>query len=441
MDCRRYRGANLVESVLTLISWAMLREETGPGRLSAQLAARLPGNGPYHRRLRAVLIKVLVEMTAGALVRRTDPAHRPGVDVLGTAWRFPRLFGAASRHWAPYLSGLTDRAEALDALAAELSAYSPRWYIDCVDAASLAADFYLLEWLATAGDADCARDFALWVPQLARDFAGQIDLVIGSELGHFERARDSAPAGPLAAFLRQVTTGDSQAAWPRVRGELGAAPALALAAEAFSGPGTEFGGAAWAPIAAMLRRYACDELPQRVFIDQCFTLQHNNGCVFDKCFDVTDVAEVLDAQASGDLVTLARHASDRVRDAWRRHQSGRLASFDGTWLGLPAYQPAELTQPTQPAQPAPPAQPAETSPPDGPTRRAGPGWFELAIGAAPPGGPGCGSSLEPGAFAAGRRPTPTSRFSRAGRPTAARRRPTSIATTRQRRRCTPTRER
>jgi cyclophilin family peptidyl-prolyl cis-trans isomerase len=390
VDCRRYRGAMLVESVLTLICWALLRGNTGTGSLGAQLAARLPGTGPYYRRLRAVLIKILVEMTAGALIRVSEPDHRPGVDVLGSAWRFPRLYGAAKRHWEPYLSGLADRGDALDALAAELSAYSPRWYIDCVDAGSLAADFYLTEWLAAAGDAGCARDFARWLPQLARDFAGQIDLVVGAELGHFERAGDDGLPEPLAAFLRQVTSGDSQWTWPKVRAEVGQARALDLAVEAFSVPGTEFGGEAWAPIAAMLRRYECGELPQRVFVDQCFTLQHNNGCVFDKCFDITDVPAVLDAQAAGDLTTLALHASAQTRAAWRRHQFSRRADYDPAWLGLPSDLAAcqDRDDAGDPDR-ADHWHPGEL------------GWFELAIDAAPPGSLGCGSALHPGEFDAG----------------------------------------
>lgn len=377
VDCRRYRGAMLAESVLTLMSWALLRETGGDGHLSVQLAGRIPGAGPYHRRLRAVLTKILVEMTSGFLVGRTEAGHRPGVDVLGTAWRFPRLVGAAQRHWEPYLRGLTGREQALDALAAELAAASPRWYIDCVDAAALAADFYLLEALAAAGDAGCRNVLARWLPQLAGALAGQIDLVIGAELGHFERADAAVLPAHLAAFLAAVTAGDSQAAWPGVRSELGADRALELAAEAFAGPGAEFGGDAWTPIAVLLRRYLCHRLPQGVFIDQCFTLQHNNGCVFDKCFDVTDVAAVLDAQAAGDLATLARHASAAVRAAWHGHEARRGARHDPAWLGLPR----ELAAP----------RPASTQA----------GWRGLAIEAALPGGVGCGSALGAGEFAAG----------------------------------------
>ncbi|HET9895223.1 MAG TPA: peptidylprolyl isomerase [Streptosporangiaceae bacterium] len=383
VDCRRHRGATLAECVLGLVAWALLREHRRGAGLPAELAERLPGTGPYHRRLRAVLLKLLVEMTCGELVRSAQGDYRPGVDVLGSAWRFPRAYGAVSRHWAPYLAGATGRDEALDGLAAELGAYSPRWFVDCVDAASLAADFYLMEYLAADGAEDCAREFARWLPQLARDFAGQIDLVIGTELGHFERALDVPLPGPMSVFIRRVTAGDSQSAWPVVKEEMGARRALDLAVEAFSGPGIEFGGAAWAPIARTLRSYTAENLPVRIFIDRCFTLQHNNGCVFDKCFDVEDMRAVLDAQAEGKVAVLAAYASEHVRRAWHAHQARKGAGYDPSWLGLPAA--------------ADPADPPATRSRD----LRGGGWLGLALDAAPPGGLGCGSALPAGMFAAG----------------------------------------
>jgi cyclophilin family peptidyl-prolyl cis-trans isomerase len=377
VDCRRHRGSTLVECVLALVGWKLLRENRGPESLTSQIASRLPGRGPYHRRLRAVLVKILLEMTCGELVRQADPAHRPGVDVLGSAWRFPRLHGAAVRHWGPYLAGATSRDEALDSLAAEIGEFSPRWLVDCADAASLAADFYLMEYLVSAGDQVCALAFARWLPRLADDLAGQVDLVIGTELGHFERALDVPLPDPLAGFLRQVTTGDSQTAWPQVRSALGADRALELAWQAFSGPGTEFGGAAWAPIAAMMRDYSAGRLPLRVFVDQCFTLQHNNGCVFDKCLDVTDMQEVLDAQAAGDLDVLSMHASEWVRRTWLALAATARSEYDPSWLAQP--QRPELA----PRDPA-------------------PGWLDLGLGTARPGGLGCGSAQDSGAYSADR---------------------------------------
>jgi cyclophilin family peptidyl-prolyl cis-trans isomerase len=378
VDCRRYLGSTLAEAVLIQLAWALLRTRPGPADLLSRLRALLPGDGPYPRRLRLVLAKVLVEMTAGHLVRREDARHRPGVDILGTAWRFPRLYDLACRHWGRYLDGTCDRDEALMAIARESGSRHPRWYVDHVDAASLAADFYLMEWLGSQGDAAARARLARWTPALSRDLATQLDLIIGTELGHYECARPEVHPPRLAGFLRTVTSGDSRVAWWQTRVDIGEANALSLAAEAFAGPGVEYGGEAWAPIATMLRRFVSGELPQRVFVDQCFTLQHNNGCLFDKYFEAEHLPVVLDAQAAGDLVTLARFASPEVR--WRFQEQRRRvhAGFSTAWL--------DETLPDQPV----------AGPPVEWTSHRG----RLAIGAAPPGCVGCGSSEDLGSFAA-----------------------------------------
>lgn len=371
IECRRYNGSTLADSVLTLLGWALLRTAVGPRSLTAELGARLPGGGPYQRRLRAVLTKVLVEMTAARLVSEGVPRHRACVDVLGTAWRYPRLHAVAERHWGRYLAGLGGRDEVLDDLAQELSRLSPRWYIDHVDASSLAADFYLLEYLAAVGDVEAGQRFARWVPRLAGYFAAQIDLIIGGELGHFERARDKGTAEPLASFMRRLTDGDSRVAWWRTRTELGQSRALALAAEVFSGLGAEHGGEAWGPVAATLRRYVEHELSHTVFVDQCFTLEHNNGSLFDKYLATERLPRVLDAQAAGNLATLAEHASAEVRRMWADHQERRLAEYSATWLAAPAERPSRQRP------------------------WSGAGRFRRAVLDTPPGSLGCGSDCEP----------------------------------------------
>ncbi|HEX5543612.1 MAG TPA: peptidylprolyl isomerase [Micromonospora sp.] len=374
LDFRRYVGATLADAVLTQLGWALLRTEHGPDHLLGRLQALLPGAGPYQRRLRLLLTKTMVELTAGHLVGTTDPAHRPCVEVLGTAWRFPRLYDLVRRHWMPYLRGHLGRDRALAAIAEEAAGYTPRWYVENIDGAALAADFYLLEWLAAQDDGEARERLARWAPQLSAAFAGQLDLIIGTELGHYECARLDPFPPDLAAFLRQVNLGDSRVGWWRTRRELGELRALDLAGDAFAGPGVEYGGEAWAPIATMLRRYAAGELPARVFIDQCFTLQHNNGCLFDKYFEAEHLMPVLEAQAAGDLTTLARHASDEVRRRWQRHQHRLERGYSPDWLG------------DDRAPDVPPPQPPRTS--------------RLTLGAPPPGSLGCGSSEEPDRLAA-----------------------------------------
>jgi cyclophilin family peptidyl-prolyl cis-trans isomerase len=356
IDCGRYHGSVLAEAALTQLAWACVHSDDGPDALLRRLRALLPGDQPYPRRLRLELLKVLIEVTAGHLIAADDPSHRMCVDLLGTAWRFPRLYALAGRHWRRYLEGHTEREEALSAVAREARQYHQRWYLDTVDGAALAADFYLLVSMAADGDDAARARLAWWAPQLCADLARQLDLIIGTELGHYQAARlDSVPAG-LREFLRSVNVEDSRAGWWRARQELGELAALDLARQAFAGPGVEYGGEAWAPIAAMVRRFSAGELPARVFLDQCFTLQHNNGSLFDKYFDVQDMLTVLEAQAGGDLVTLARHASTEVRARWQRHSASVVD-------------------------------------------RVPPQWTRLGIGTAPPGVLGCGSGEDPPQYA------------------------------------------
>ena len=348
-DCRRFRGSTLADAVLTMLGWAQLKSGNIPeSHLSTELVRRMPGGAPYQRRLRVILTKILVEVTAGHLVRAVDAAHRPCADVLGTKWRYPRLHAVAERHWSRYLDGDIDRDEALTAMVRDLTAHSPRWFVDHVDPSSLAADFYLLEWLTAAGDRTAAARLFRWLPHLCAELAGHLDNVIGNELGHYERARTQHHPQELADFITEINQGDSRVTWQRLRRELGHGRALQLATEAFAGPGIEFGGEAWAPVAAMVRRYVLHELPDRVFVDQCFTLEHNNGSLFDKYHDTSTMREVLDAQAATDLDKLLTHASAEVRELWHgQHRRHRIsAEHHPLWLGPPSPAATAPTGPT-----------------------------------------------------------------------------------------------
>ncbi|UOX90694.1 peptidylprolyl isomerase [Amycolatopsis sp. FBCC-B4732] len=381
-DCRRFSGSTLADCVLTLVCWALLTTSDGPATLTAELAARLPGATPYARRLRAVLIKLLVEYTAGHFVAAEEPTHRACVDVLGSAWRFPRLVAVVERHWGAFLAGRMSREEALSALAGEVASHRPQWYVDHVDGSSLAADFYLLEMMTAGGDREAGIRLARWVPRLAYYFARQLDLIIGLELGHYERAHTDPLPDPLVTFIRQVTSESSSVAWARVRAELGQVRALSLAADAFAGPGTEYGGRLWAPVATLLRAYVCHELSEAVFVDQCFTMEHNNGSLFDKFFLTEDMPAVLDAQAAGDVDVLLAHASAEVRCRWQGYARGKLRAADPAWAAGGAAVPL----------PAPSAAPL---------------WTTCTITAGTPGALGCGSSATAEEIRGpGRRPDP-----------------------------------
>lgn len=321
VDVRRFRGSVAVDTVLSLLGWVAILGPRTDAHLAVALARALPGSSAYHRRLRALLTKTIVEYTAGALTRQHHPRHRPCADVLGTSSRYPRLYARVERHWGAYLDGWSTRNDAIAALAEDVGTHSRRWFVDHVDPSSLAADFYLLELLAARGDETAARLLGAWLPRLCADLHTHLDAVIANELGHYE----TVPPGAFGEELRPLlsildASGDSRAGWPAARAELGHAPALRLAEAAFAGPGAAHGGDAWRPVAAMARRYVLHELPDQVFADQCFTLEHNNGSLFDKFFDTTHMRSLLDAQAKGDVDALAARASQQVRDLLR-HQA------------------------------------------------------------------------------------------------------------------------
>src|SRR6202008_4089546 len=113
------------------------------------------------------------------------------------------------------------------------STFHPAWYVDHVDGSALAADYYLLDWMASGGDAEAQHFMARWLPQIADYFARIIDLIIGLELGHYERApRDVLPSAQ-GRFLAEITQASSSIAWADYCSTHDYRQALALASAVF----------------------------------------------------------------------------------------------------------------------------------------------------------------------------------------------------------------
>lgn len=130
--------------------------------------------------------------------------------------------------------------------------------------------------------------------------------------------------------------------WIKFSNELGIATALAHMVPAFEPdlwPGGGFGGKAWQTAAKVARDYASRKLSARLFIDRCWTLQHNGGMLFDKVWKhmhCTDLMKLLQEQAEDNYAPLAHAASPDVRALWRvreYHISGR-AERAAEWLGV-----------------------------------------------------------------------------------------------------------
>jgi hypothetical protein len=207
------------------------------------------------------------------------------------------------------------------------------------DLAQAAADFYLLETLAAKGDEAGRRMLARLEASLAGEFAAYLEVAVGGELRYAQRhlGEDALPP-ELACFFREVHPGQRGKAWlvwTVVRRALGGR-ALELAEVVFSHSGwrEHFGGHPWACVARLLRQYLEGEISPRIFVDQCFSLEHNTGSVFNKLYETSRLADVLVAQSRDDYDTLLRFASDGVRWLWRRREWLRRRDHDPIWLGV-----------------------------------------------------------------------------------------------------------
>jgi hypothetical protein len=207
------------------------------------------------------------------------------------------------------------------------------------DLAKAAADFYVLELLTARGDPDAARMLSRLEAGLAEEFACYLDMAIGGELRYaMQHLGKEALPHELACFFREIDPSERGAAWLTwnvVRRALGLR-ALELAAELFRTPGwaENFGGQAWAVVARLLRDHLQGRVIARVFVDQCFSLEHNTGSVFNKLYETESLAEILETQYLDDYRTLLRHASEAVRRCWRLYEWRRRQEHDPVWLGV-----------------------------------------------------------------------------------------------------------
>lgn len=176
---------------------------------------------------------------------------------------------------------------------------------------------------------------------LAKEFSSYLDIAVGGELRYARSSLGDECPKSLAPFMREASLADRGTAW-LVWGVIRRAwglRALELAEEVFDLPGWRgaFGGDAWASIASVLRAYLEGRINKRIFVDRCFSLEHNSGCVFNKLYDTRKVNPVLEAHGEDDYSTLLVHASKEVKHLWRRRLVLERIDYDPAWYGMPEY--------------------------------------------------------------------------------------------------------
>ena len=186
-----------------------------------------------------------------------------------------------------------------------------------------AADFYLLLDLHLDGLDD--GQFNSRVVKLANWFSCYADMVVGGELrytcGHVGDVTSLHPS--LLEVLRNSQHGSRHEAWDGwadVRQRHGP-DALVWAEQAFKAFGqvSTYGGYKWAYIAEVVRKYVTGEYTPLLFVDMCWSLEHNGGQFFGKLWNTHMLQGVLDAnkhwsEGEGTPELLTKSASPSVRE-------------------------------------------------------------------------------------------------------------------------------
>lgn len=90
-----------------------------------------------------------------------------------------------------------------------------------------------------------------------------------------------------------------------------------------------YGGEKWALAAHIAADYYDSRIQPRTFLDRCWSMEHNGGCIFNKFYELLPVPSllwprskknylqaILDVQAADEYDLLAEHATRYVRDLW-----------------------------------------------------------------------------------------------------------------------------
>lgn len=251
------------------------------------------------------------------------------------------------------------------------------------------ADFYLLERLTTLDSREAGRLLRSLENRLTREFSLYLDMILGGELRYArskvqwglsesccnsayddviddqiwdecdecqtcrEYTCDICPCqkdkplnlppmlNPIKTFIikSSPSRNDAWADWLKLRKKKGL-QALSLATEVFAMDWQSgYGGPGWHSVARVLLDYTLGKMTDRSFIDRCWTLEHNNGNVFNKLYDGNNwLRTVLEKQAANEYEWLVSRASPQVKDVWKTHSRERrnqlFGEMDSVWLGV-----------------------------------------------------------------------------------------------------------
>lgn len=214
------------------------------------------------------------------------------------------------------------------------------------------ADFYVLERMTADGSREAARLLERHERTLAREFEKYLDVAMGGEIrylavGAYEKGITYDPVlQPYLESTNDISEEGMANAHERYSSwltwldtpdhpKLIRASIEPLLSDLW-GERTQIAGPTWGTVARVLMDWYDGKISRRVFVDRCFTMQHNNGAVFNKAYrSMRKLQETLAMQAaSRDYSDLAKRCSPAVRELWDTTRHERRADFDAEWLGV-----------------------------------------------------------------------------------------------------------
>lgn len=222
------------------------------------------------------------------------------------------------------------------------------------------ADFYLLEKMVEEqsddgkfhGNEKLLAMLAEREEFLAHEFGIYLDMVCGGE-ARYAAAPGTGYGGDLESYsqmtqdyINSVFDIKREKVWKIYMNMRRKAPkkTLKILEEITAIFGEKWGGGAggepWAKIAQVVLAYKQGKMKARSFVNLSFSLQHNNDAVFDKVYDISGLARVLEVQASGHYdrsfyygsgengydhqgLWLISWASPEVQVMWKNHKRER----------------------------------------------------------------------------------------------------------------------
>jgi len=166
-------------------------------------------------------------------------------------------------------------------------------------------------------------DLDKYAKELAATFANYLDMAVGGEIRYGSQECENVTE-LLPRIAERYSKKDARSSrgkawheWKELRDDYGVSILREAEDALFEGDWDgNLGGPMWGECAKTLRLYEEGELPDVVFVDQAFSLEHNNGCVFNKLWSTSGLADLLSAVFAGHLEYVIPYLPSDERKAY-----------------------------------------------------------------------------------------------------------------------------